>query len=491
MTRVVVVGAGVGGLAAAARLSALGHQVTVCEQAERVGGKLGLLERAGFRFDTGPSLVTLPQVLRETFAATGAPLEGVLDLVPVDPLAHYRFADGTTFAASADLDAFAATLDAALHPGAGADWRRFLARAGAIWSAVRGPFLSAPIGGVTDLARHSTRLRDMATIAPWRTLRSLGRRYLRDPRLVMFLDRYATYAGSDPRRAPAALAAIPYAEQAYGGWYVRGGLYRIAQALAERAGERGASLRTGADVERVVLSGGRVAGVRLADGELLPADVVVANADAAHLYRDLLPGDAAVGPRRRLARTTPSLSGFVLLLGLRGTTPRLAHHTVVFPADYDAEFDALFGAAPAPVPDPTLYVSAPADPAVHPAGCEGWFVLVNAPRQGPVDWTAPGVADGYADHLLQRLAERGLDVRGRLLFREIVTPADLRRRTRAVGGAIYGTSSNGARAAFLRPANRAPIPGLFLVGGSAHPGGGLPLVLLSARIVARLVGPAT
>jgi len=479
-----------GGLAVAARLAAAGHQVTVCEQAPEVGGKLSRVRRDGFTFDTGPSLLTMPQVFADLFTATGSPLADVVELVPVEPVAHYRFADGTHLDASGDLDRFCAALDRQLTPGSGADWRRFHARAAAIWRAVREPFLESPLGGPGDLARLVVRGRDLATIAPWRTLRDLGRRYLRDPRLRMLLERYATYTGSDPRRAPAALASIPYVEQAFGAWYVRGGLYRLAEALRDRAVERGVALRLDTDVAAVETAGSRVTGVRLSDGERLRADHVVANTDAAHLYRDLVDAPAAALARRRLNRTTPSLSGFVLLLGLRGRTPGLAHHTVLFPADYDAEFDAIFGPHPRPVPDPTLFISAPDDPALAPAGHETWFVLANAPRQGVVDWTGPGVAAAYGDRILELLAHRGLEVRERIVACQTVSPADLAERTRAVGGAIYGTSSNGPRAAFLRPANRSPVRGLYLVGGSAHPGGGLPLVTLSARIVANMIGPA-
>ncbi|HVM26773.1 MAG TPA: phytoene desaturase family protein [Mycobacteriales bacterium] len=495
MSRVVVVGAGVGGLAAAARLGATGHGVTVCEAAEQVGGKLGLVEAetgsGTFRFDTGPSLVTLPHLLHEVFADTGGPPPD-LELTPLDPVARYRFADGTTLDAASDLDEHCRRLDAALGPGAGADWRRFAVRAERVWDASREPFLESPLDGPRTLARLALRRpRDVAAIAPWHSLRRLGASTLRDPRLRTYLDRYATYTGSDPRRAPAALAAVAHAEQAYGGWYVPGGLHRIAVELHRRAVERGATVRLGARVAGIEMAGGRAVGVRLDDGERLAADVVVANADAAQVYGRLLPAGAAGGARRRLARATPSLSGFVLLLAVRGRTPGLAHHNVLFPADYDAEFDAVFGDPARPVQDPTLYVSAPDDPAVRPAGCEAWFVLVNAPRHGrgagAVDWRAPGLADRYADRLLDLLAARGLPVRERVLWSRALSPADLEERTGAPGGAIYGTSSNGAAAAFLRPANRSPVPGLYLVGGSSHPGGGLPLVLLSARIVADLV----
>ncbi|MCW2605619.1 MAG: UDP-galactopyranose mutase [Frankiales bacterium] len=485
--RVVVVGAGMGGLAAAARLAAQGHAVTVCEAAATVGGKLGVVERDGFAFDTGPSLVTLPHVFRDLFDATGG-WPGGLELTPLEPLARYRFADGSGFDAHSDLDAHCAALER-WSPGAGEDWRAFAARAARVWEASRGPFLESALTPRGLAALAVRRPRDLGVIAPHRSLRDLGRRHLRDPRLRTVLDRYATYTGSDPRRAPAALASVPYVEQAYGGWYVPGGLRRLGDAVLDRAVERGTDVRTSTRVLRITTSGGRVDGVETEHGRL-PADVVVANADAAHVYRDLV---RAPGAARRLARATPSLSGFVVLLAVRGRTTGLAHHNVLFPADYDAEFDDVFGRRARPVVDPTLYVSAPDDPAVRPEGHEAWFVLVNAPRHGAgpgaVDWRTPGLAEGYADRLVALLGERGLPVADRVLWREVLSPADLEERTGAVGGAIYGTSSNGATAAFLRPANRSPVPGLLLVGGSSHPGGGLPLVVLSAQIVAGLVGP--
>jgi phytoene desaturase len=500
VARVVVIGAGLGGLAAAARLSAAGHRVTVFEQADRIGGKLGCYARDGHSFDTGPSLVTLPQVYRDLFTATGGPLEDAVDLVPLDPAVAYRFADGTELAVPGADGDLSGALDAALGAGAGAQWTGLMDRAAQMWRISEGPFLRAPLQGAATLTRLARRPADVATIAPWLTLRELGARYLADPRLRTLLDRYATYSGSDPRRAPAVLATVPYAEQAFGSWYVRGGLRRLALAVADRAEERGAVLRTGRPVRRVLVEGGRAVGVELADGEHAPADVVVSAGDAAALYADLLPIDRRTrGVRRDLRRATPSLSGFVLLLALRGRTADLAHHSVLFPEDYDAEFDAVFGTGrfrdvPRPVADPTVYISAPDDPALRPdPDSESWFVLVNAPRhdtEAGMDWNAPGLADRYATGILDVLARRGLDVRDRVRWSVARTPADLARDTGSVGGSIYGTSSNGTRAAFLRPANASPVPGLFLVGGSSHPGGGLPLVALSAEIVAGLVGPA-
>lgn len=503
MARIVVVGAGMGGLAVAARLATQGHDVTICEQSSAVGGKLGWFSRDGFGFDTGPHLLTLPAVYRDLFLTTGSALEESVELVPVDPVRRYRFADGTTLdLPNASRGRTTHALDEAFGAGAGRQWAALMDRGSQVWDATRGTFLESPVEGARTLLRESRRVRDLRAVAPWQSLRGLGRRYLDDPRLRMMLDRYATYTGSDPRRAPAALVTVPYVEQTFGSWYVRGGLHRLGDALHQRVLDRGVTVHTEADVVRVLTTAGRATGVELEGGQRVDADVVVSDADATHLYRDLLPGAEAAAARRALARTTPSLSGVVLLLALRGRTPDLRHHTVLFPADYDREFDAVFGTGeqrgrPRPVDDPTVYVSSPDDPATRPdSGHEAWFVLVNAPRHSPddpsrgVDWDEPGLADSYADRLLEVLAERGLDVRDRLLWREVRTPADLERDTRSVGGSIYGTSSNGARAAFLRPSNRSPVPGLFLVGGSAHPGGGLPLVGMSAAIVAQQIGDA-
>lgn len=485
-SRVIVVGAGLGGLAVAARLATAGHDVTVYESAPTVGGKLGVLKRDGFTFDTGPSLLTVPDVLEQLFADTGGPA-GLTPLA-VDPASAYRFADGTELSMPHDATAVPAALDAALGSGAGESWRRLHERSRRLWELVGEPVLRQPIS-LLNLASMSLRPTDLRTVAPWQTIDGLGHQMLTDPRLRTWLNRYATYSGSDPRRTPAVLAVTSYVEQEFGAWYVAGGLRRIVDAIETRCIERGVDIHTGATVEAVLTTGGRATGVRV-DGRDVAADVVVSNADAAVLYDRLLPRRETRAARRSLRGSSRSMAGFVLLLGLSGRQPGAAHR-VFFPRDYDAEFDAIFGRAPQPVADPTVYVHAPDDPALRPDDdSEGWFVLVNAPAHDPgrgVDWDAPGLREHYADHVLDVLADRGVDVRPRLRFAETITPADLERRTGAPGGAIYGTASHGPRAALRRPTNRSPIPGLYLVGGSAHPGGGIPLVLMSAEIVANLI----
>jgi phytoene desaturase len=503
MAQVVVIGAGMGGMAAAARLRVKGHAVTVVEASDTHGGKLGTFRRDGFAFDTGPSLFTIPAVYRDLFLKTGGPLEDSVELVPLDPGFRYRFADGSTLPMpGAGVGRGAAAMGDALGGRAADDWRALQERAGRMWATTRTPFLESPLSGMRDLVPLARDLAAVRTVAPWQTLRGLGRTTLSDWRARQVLDRYATYSGSDPRRAPAVLATIPYVEATFGAWHIAGGLRSLGDALRARLDERGVSVRLSTPATRILLTGNRVSGVEVLGGEVLggevlPADIVVANADARIVYGRLLGAHAPKQPLRRLARATPSLSGFVLLLAVQGRTSGLAHNNVWFPREYDPEFDAIFGRTPQPVDDPTIYACVPDDPAMRPDRSEAWFVLVNAPRHSPggrergtIDWDAPGLADAYADRVLARLAERGTDLSGRILWRALRTPADLERASGAPGGAIYGTSSNGARAAFLRPQNATPINGLFLVGGSAHPGGGLPLVGMSAEIVAGLVGRA-
>jgi phytoene desaturase len=484
VARIVVIGAGVGGLAAATRLQSLGHQVTVCEQSGSIGGKLGTYSRDGYRFDTGPSLLTLPSVFTDLFAATGEPLERTLELRRVDPHCRYRFADGSQLEVLAHRDALLAAIHDAFGPQAAADWSRFQSRAARMWEVSRDPFVESP-GPPSLLSLARRQPTQLGVIAPGRSLHWLARRMLHDPRLRTLLERYATYSGSDPRRAPAALATVSFVEQEYGCWYVNGGLHQLAAALADRLAPGALRLETG--VTRIELTAGQVSGVQLeAGGPVLPADIVVSGIDATQLYAELLPR------RGLIPRAQPSSAGFVVLLGLTSRPANLAHHTVFFPplsgTGYAAEFDAVFAGRPAE--SPTVYVSAPDDPTVSPAGGQAMFVLVNAPVQGLFDWDAPGVSDDYARSILALLASRGLDVTDRIAFYETRTPADLARGVRAPGGAIYGTASHGPRSAFRRAANRSPVPGLFLTGGSAHPGGGLPLVALSARTVAGLIGLA-
>ncbi|HEX6578513.1 MAG TPA: phytoene desaturase family protein [Jiangellaceae bacterium] len=498
MTRVVVVGAGIGGLAAAARLADLGHAVTVLEQAASVGGQVGVYSRDGFSFDTGPTTLTLPAVYRDLFRTTGRPLERELDLTPVEPAWHVRFADGVELdLPNASRARTLQELRAVFGPESAAEWDAMLRHGERIWRAVRRSHVEAnPAHGLRRLTTGPGRLRKPGA---GRSLRAAAARSLHDARLRDLLEGKALHAGLDPRRAPAIFLAVPYVEHTFGTWYVPGGMRRLAEAVADRAVARGARLRTSADVVQVLVTDGRAAGVRLAGGEGVPADVVVADVQSAQVHSALLDPSAARTDGRRSAPALPP-SVFTVLLALRGRTPSLRHRTILFPADDDAELEAVFGRDARPADEPTIHVSAPDDPAMRPsAETEAWTVHVRAPRHGTgspgtdpgtLDWTTDGLAERYADRVLAVLAARGTEVRQRVLWRVVRTPHDLERETRAPGGATTGPSLADLRPLRSRPANRSSVGGLFLVGGSAPPGGGLAFVGLSAAAVADRVGRA-
>lgn len=479
--RVVIVGGGVGGLACAIRLRAAGHEVQLFERNDVVGGKLATIERDGFTFDIGPSLLTLPDMFDELFRLAGTSLAEQVDLRRLDPQFHYHWRDGSSLVVHDDATRTAAAFES-FAEGAGEQWRQFDAKGAKIWEVAERTFFAGPMSNPLGLVKRMRSPKDLYDIDPLRSLHRAADRCFDDHRLVQWAGRYATYSGSSPYEAPATLACIPHVEAAHGCWYPTGGLGALREALARVAADVGVEVHTGVEVRQVLVSGERVIGVTIAAGanavSEVDADVVVANVDAEHLYRDLVPDDIAL---RDASRAEPSTSGFVICAGVRGTTPGIAHHNVWFSDGYQREFGQL--AAGQLADDPTIYgcVSSVTDPSQAPPGHENWFLLVNTPAGVTVD------ADVYATRVLDRLATAGIDLRERLLFTETMTPADIAERYRSPGGAIYGTSSNGKRAAFLRPGNRGARTGLYLVGGSSHPGGGLPLVTTSARIVADLI----
>ncbi|MGD9701628.1 MAG: phytoene desaturase family protein [Acidimicrobiia bacterium] len=477
MVSAAIVGGGVGGLAAAIRLRALGHDVVVLERNDTLGGKLAVREHDGFTFDVGPSVLTLPHVIDECFGTVGAALADEVTLHRLDPQLRYHWPDGTMLDVREDPAATAAAFDA-FSSRAGAQWRRFDERGRRIWDVSERTFFAGPMSGPTALVRRLRSPRDLAAIDPLATLARRARQSFTDERLVQWASRYATYSGSSPFRAPATLGCIPHIESRFGVWYPQGGLGALRDAFVRVATGAGAELRTGVEVVAISSSDDRVVGVELAGGERIRADIVVADVDAHHLYADLLPDRPAL---RRVDRAERSTSGFVVVAGADGATPGVAHHQVWFSGDYEAEF-ARFEAGD-PSEDPTVYacVSSVTDPTQAPTGAENWFLLVNVPPR------PDRVTPEYVDVVLDTLERRGVELRSRARFVDVITPGDFERRDRSPGGAIYGTSSNGWRSAFLRPGNRGARRGLYLVGGSSHPGGGLPLVTMSARIVADMI----
>jgi phytoene desaturase len=494
--KIVVIGAGMGGMTAAARLARSGHSVTLFEASDTYGGKLRTEWIGRFAFDTGPSLLTLPAVYKDFFIRTGKPLGLLCEIRAVEPSFDYRFADGTNvkFANLSRHHTLNAIRDA-YGSDAAEQWDQMMKRATKMWDVSREPFVESELRSPLDLLKRRTLIRDIFTIAPWKSLRTFADELLSDQHLRFILDRYATYSGSDPRKAPAVLATIAYVEEAFGAWHITGGLGTLAKLVHQRCIDVGVEFEFNSQVEEITVDRGVATGVRLADGRVVTADAVVANADASLIYKQLIKGEKRKlrKVRKNLAQAERSIAGFSLLLGLRKNgSPALNHHTILFPKDYDDEFDAIFNTA-LPVEKPTIYICAPDDlQMVKGEGLESWSVLVNAPHHGPdgFDWSDESFTRSYANSIIDQIEARGIPVRDRLESLTIRTPADLERTVLAPGGSIYGTSSNGARAAFMRAKNRSPIKNLYCVGGSAHPGGGLPLVGMSGELVANAIGSA-
>ena len=497
MANIVVIGAGIGGMSAAARLAKAGHEVTIYENSDRSGGKCRTEWFGDYAFDTGPSLLTLPAVYRDLFLKTGKRIEHVLNIKPVDPAFNYHFSDGSSvlFPNLSNPNTYN-EIEKSYGLVASNQWKELIDRAERMWEVSREPFIESELNSIFSLLKRKNLLRDIKEIAPFTSLRKLSEKLKLDPHLQMIVDRYATYTGSDPRSAPAVLLTIAFVESTFGAWHIEGGVGQLSTALEQRCSDLGVKFKFNTLVSQILVNNNHATGIKTSDGKEFKADLVVANSDAEYIYNKLLANNvnAARSERRKLKFATKSLSGFSLLLGLdnsKGKAVPIDHHNVYFPNNYDAEFDDVF-TKQIPVQDPTIYICAPKDPHMTKGeNKEAWFVLVNAPRHqvdGGWDWRQGGAE--YGQKIIKKLDALGLNVSTRLDFMKYRTPADLENYAMAPGGSIYGSSSNSAASAFLRTKNRSKIKGLFCVGGSSHPGGGLPLVGISAEIVANAIGKA-
>ncbi|WP_189187768.1 phytoene desaturase family protein [Streptomyces albiflavescens] len=487
MARIAVIGAGMGAMATAARLAVAGHRVVVYERAATYGGAVRRFERDGFAFDTGPGLLPLPAVYRDLFVKTGKqPLEECVELVQVDPSSRHLFADGTQMSLpNASRAGVVAALDEALGAGAGERWGDFLVRAREAWDRTRRPLLEEPLWPNWSVLAdrepypsvpHKKLLRTrrattLAEVAAWE---------LRDPRLTALLENHALAYGLDPRTAPAGAAVLPYMEHAFGTWYVRGGIGELARAMYERCLARRVEFRFDASVARIAEKNGRAAGVELDDGTVEDADFVVAGV-APGVLDGLVPGTALRGADEVPPQRGAS-SRLTVLLALRGGRPEeAAHRTVVHTPDREDELSRLFGERPGLPAAPTVTVSRPDDPALVPdAEHEAATLTVTVPSGLPVSESAVERVLGVAERALPGL-------RDRLLWHEVRTPADIAEATGVDGGAVPAPALAAADGRLLHPSNSTRVPGLFAVGGWAHPGGGLPHSGMSGALVAGLI----
>ena len=475
-----VVGAGIGGLAAAADLARQGAAVTVVERASAPGGKMRRVQAGTASIDAGPTVFTMRHVFEGLFADAGERLADHLDLVPASLLARHAWRAGGRLDLHADV---AQSADAIGTFAGAAEARAYLdlcARSADIYRTLAGPFIAGQRPSPLDLVRRMG-LRGMPALwrtAPMRTLWGALGDHFKDPRLRQLFGRYATYVGASPWQAPATLMLIAHVEQD-GVWLVRGGMHRVAQAVRGLAERQGAAFRFGAEVSEVLVERGRVAGVSLQCGERIEADAVVFNGDIS-----ALPG--AQRPVPATPRRSRSLSAVTWCLQARTSGFDLAHHNVFFAEDYAEEFDAIFRRR-AIASAPTVYVCAQdrgeAGGAVDGAP-ERLLALVNAPADGDMAPLGPAALDELGGQTFGLLEACGLVVDRQAKASVVTTPAEFHGLFPATGGALYGRANHGVTGSFRRAGSAGRVPGLYLAGGSVHPGPGVPMAALSGRLAA-------
>jgi len=487
-----VIGGGLGGLAAACTLAARGYRVTLFERSSHLGGKAAVLNEQGFRFDMGPTILTLPSVLKRIFTEAGKSLEDYLTLLPLDPQWRCFFTDGNTLDLVADAAAMRRRIEQfSGNQRAGEGYERFMGVSSRLHEISDRFFFWKSVGSVGDTLDWKRTfdvgvLSDLFQLRFGRTVAGTVRRHVPDARVAQMMDHFTQYVGSAPDASPAVLCGIAHMQTDEGVWYPQGGTRAVPDALVKLGSELGVTFETGTAVEEILLDEQRVAGLRLADGRTLACGSIVSNCDSVLTMQRLVGGKAAERFNRR-RNYEPACSGVVLYLGLDRRYSQLLHHNFIFSKDPAEEFEDIYRRG-RPALDPTCYVCAPAgtEAGVAPDGGEALYILVHTPylRDGH-DWTA--MLPRYREVILDKLhSTAGLpDLRDHIVLERSLTPDDIQRRYSVPRGAIYGLASHGRFLGAFKPANRSPdLPGLYLAGGAAHPGPGMPMVMMSGWIAA-------
>jgi len=488
---VVVIGSGLGGLTAACTLAARGYSVTVLEKNDWIGGKAAVLERDGFRFDMGPTILTVPSVLRRVYQEAGLRMEEHLDLIRLDPQWRCFFEDNSVLDLHQKPEEMARYLQKAA-PNSAAGYSEFLEVSKKLHEISEKYFFWKPVGGIWDTfdftgTFQASVLKDIMAMRMGKTVAGTIREFIPDQRLAQLLDHFTQYIGSSPDASPAILCAIAHMQTAEGVWYPRGGTGAVPKALRKLASDLGVTFRTGVEVTRILTRHGHVTGVETNRGEQIHAGAIVSNSDAVRTHRELLDDQKAARQFERRRDYEAACSGVVMYLGLNKRYDHLLHHDFVFSRDPHEEFDYIYRKGE-PAPDPTCYLAAPAatEPGVAPEGGEALYVLVHTPYLRPHhDWKK--MYPQYRKVILDKLARTaGLtDLEDRIVVEEYLTPQDIHDRYRVLNGAIYGIASHGRFLGAFKPSNRSgDVEGLYLAGGAAHPGPGMPMVMMSGWIAA-------
>lgn len=483
--KVGVIGAGIGGLAAAIRLATQGYEVIVFERNASAGGKIAEFRVAGYRFDKGPSLFTLPELVEELFDRCGENMQEWLPYEPLQTNCKYFFPDGLDFTFYHHRERLADEIRQKIKDSPDVVFKR-LGRAKEVYELSAPVFLFRPFGKWSEF--NTPPYKKMATqlfkLDFFRTMNQANRQDFSDSRLVQLFNRYATYNGSDPYRAPATLNMIAHLENNIGAFFPRKGMHAIVSSLYKLALQAGVEFQFNTEVERIETAGGKIAGLT-AHGRFYPFPLVVSDADVYHVANRLLAGHPL---KKRLNKAERSSSALIFYWGMHRRFDELDIHTIFFTADYPEEFRKIFKEKTLS-DDPTIYlfISSKVVKEDAPAGCENWFVMVNAPADNGQDWEK--LVSRTRDNILEKISKHlKTDIRPCVETEEILTPIEIEKQTMSAGGALYGTASNSMWSAFLRhPNSLKAFPGLYFVGGSVHPGGGIPLCLASAKIVESLI----
>jgi phytoene desaturase len=485
-SKVLIVGAGIGGIATAARLARHGCQVTVVEKCEKSGGRCGHMRVDGYTFDTGATLFLMPELYSQTFAALGERMQDHLDLRRIDPTYHLTFPDDSQLQLTPDLHRMRSQMEA-IEPGSFEHMLHYLGEAGRIYDLSLPKLLGRDFRSLLEFINPRMLLLFLQLKALTRHT-SYVRRFFKDPRLQMAFTFQDMYMGLSPYESPATYSLMQYTELAHGLWYPMGGMYRITEALTGIAEKLGVRFLYNTPVQKIIVDGGSATGVLLAGGQVLSAGTVVANADLGYVYRHLLP-DA--GAADRIDRKEYGCSTIMFYWGLDKQYPELGLHNLFLCGDYRQSFEDIFKKTTMP-DEPNFYIHAPVrlDPSMAPAGHDTWVVAIpvghiNSKRSQ--DW--PAMQARARTFILQRLARLGLaDVEAHIRTELSFVPEDWQNRYNLPRGSTHGLSHKLTQMAYLRPHNRhSRYHNLYFVGASTHPGTGVPTVLISAGLAARRI----
>lgn len=487
MPKALIIGAGIAGIAVAIRLAVKGYEVEVFEANDYPGGKLSEIGQNGYRFDAGPSLLTMPQYIDELFALAGKDPQEYFKYQKLDIVCKYFYDDGTVLNAYADEQQFVNEL-ASVTGEPAENIVRCIKNSANIFNITHKVFLERSLQGLknylkVDALKALVRLPQIDTS---RSMHQANESFFENNQLMQFFDRYATYNGSNPYCAPATLNVIPHLEQHFGAYFPEGGMYKIVKALVKLAEELGVKFHYNTPVQEIVLNKKRATGIKV-NGDILTGDVVVSNIDVWFTYKKLLAGYDDLHPKKTLNQERSS-SALIFYWGIKKQFPQLDLHNIFFSKDYKAEFEHIWKQQNI-YHDPTIYLNISSKYKANdaPEGCENWFVMINVPSNQGQDWDKL-IAEARQNILQKLSAALNENIAELIECESILDPRSIENETSSYQGSIYGTSSNSRFAAFLRHANRSSkIGNLYFCGGSVHPGGGIPLCLLSAKIVSEMV----